>query len=76
MGSNQNQFAVAAANLRGTMLKPLGKSGGARRLEGVYSLERSFLIAVGVDRRMESGELQHTSHGYETLQIAFTSSEV
>ena len=33
--SNQSQFAAETANLSGTKLTPLAKSGGAGQLEGV-----------------------------------------
>jgi hypothetical protein len=49
-------------NLSGKKLPPLGKSGGAYQLEGVSAGERSFLIEVIVDGRMNGGEFLQTSH--------------
>ncbi len=54
--SNQSQFAAETANLSGTKLTPLAKSGGAGQLEGVSAGERSFLVEVVVNGGVDGGE--------------------
>ena len=60
--ANQSKFAAETANLSGTKLTPLAKSGGACQLEGVPAGERSFLVEVVVDGGVNSGEFLRTSH--------------
>ena len=54
--SNQSQFDAETANISGTKLTPLTKSGGAGQLEGISAGERSFLVEVVVDGGMDGGE--------------------
>ncbi len=73
--SNQSQCAAETANLSGTNLTPLGKSGSACRLEGVPAGERSFLVEVIVDPGMDGGELLQTWHAPEPLYGALMPSK-
>ncbi len=73
--SNQSQFAAKTANLSGTKLTPLAKSGGAGQLEGVSTGLRSFLVEVVVDGGMDGGEFLQTSHAFETQHRTFAPSE-
>ncbi len=74
--SNQSQLAAETANLSGTKLTPLAKSGGACQLEGVPAGERSFRVEVVVDGGVDGRKFLQTSHRPETLHRTFASSKL